>query len=93
MHDAGVDLGPGSPFSNGVRDRLTHFFRLQSSVSLHVLFGLGVTLLAAVRLAWRLWVGNRILRSGERIAFAVLTALGLWMLFAAGQVGGAIAHR
>jgi hypothetical protein len=93
IRDAGADLGPDSPFWNGLHDRLTHLFRLESSVSLHVLFVLGVTLIACGRLAWRVWAGDRILRAGQRMGFTLLTLLGLWVLFAGGQVGGGISHR
>ena len=93
IRDAGADLGPDSPFWNGLHDRLTHLFRLESSVSLHVLFGLAVTLIAVGRLAWRAWAGDRVLRGGQRIAFALVTLLGLWVLFGGGQVGGGISHR
>lgn len=93
IRDAGADLGPDSPFLNGLQDRLTHLWRVESSVSLHVLFGLGVTLIAIGRLGWRLWANDRILRGGQRMGFTVLTLLGLWMLFAGAQVGGGISHR
>jgi len=93
IRDAGADLGPDSPFWNGLHDRLTHLFRLESSVSLHVLFGLAVTLIAFGRLALRLRAGDRILRGGQRMAFILVTLLGLWVLFGGGQVGGGISHR
>jgi len=93
IRDAGADLGADSPFWNGLNDRLTHLFRLESSVSLHVLFGLAVTLIAFGRLAWRAWAGDRILRGGQRTAFTLVTLLGLWVLFGGGQVGGGISHR
>ena len=93
IRDAGTDLGAASPFWAGLRDRLTHLFRLESSVSLHVLFGLGVTLIAVGRLIWRAWVGDRILRGGQRVAYTLVTLLGLWILFGGGQVGGGISHR
>ncbi len=93
IRDAGADLGPDSPFWNGLHDRLTHLFRLESSVSLHVLFGLALTLIAVGRLGWRLRAGDRILRGGQRMAFTLVTLLGLWVLFAGGQVGGGISHR
>ena len=93
IRDAGADLGGDSPFWNGLHDRLTHLFRLESSVSLHVLFGLAVTLIAFGRLAWRLRAGDRILRSGQRMAFTLVTLLGIWVLFGGGQVGGGISHR
>ena len=93
IRDAGADLGGDSPFWNGLHDRLTHLFRLESSVSLHVLFGLAVTLIAFGRLAWRLRAGDRILRGGQRMAFTLVTLLGVWLLFGGGQVGGGISHR
>ncbi len=93
IRDAGADLGADSPFWTGLNDRLTHLFRLESSVSLHVLFGLAVTLIAFGRLAWRLWAGDRILRGGQRMVFTLVTLLGLWVLFGGGQVGGGISHR
>jgi len=93
IRDAGADLGPDSPFWNGLNDRLTHVFRLESSVSLHVLFGLALTLIAVGRLGWRLRAGDRILRGGQRTAFTLITLLGLWVLFGGGQVGGGISHR
>jgi uncharacterized membrane protein len=93
IRDAGTDLGSDSPFWNGAHDRLTHLFRLESSVSLHVLFGLAVTFIAFGRLAWRLWAGDRIFRAGQRMTFTLLTLLGVWVLFAGGQVGGGISHR
>src|SRR5437870_2535235 len=93
IRDAGADLGPDSPFWNGLHDRLTHMFRLVSSVSLHVVFGLAVTLIAFGRLAWRVRAGDRILGGGQRMAFTLVTLLGLWVLFGGGQVGGGISHR
>jgi len=93
IRDAGADLGPDSPFWNGLHDRLTHLFRLESSVSLHVLFGLALTLIAVGRLGWRLRASDRILRGGQRMAFTLVTLLGLWVLFGGGQVGGGISHR
>ena len=93
IRDAGADLGPDSPFWNGLHDRLTHLFRLESSVSLHVLFGLALTLIAVGRLSWRLRASDRILRGGQRMAFTLVTLLGLWVLFGGGQVGGGISHR
>jgi len=76
-----------------LHDRLTHLFRLESSVSLHVLFGLAVTLIAFGRLTWRVRAGDRILGGGQRMAFTLVTLLGLWVLFGGGQVGGGISHR
>jgi len=93
IRDAGADLGADSPFWNGLHDRLTHLFRLESSVSLHVLFGLALTLITLGRLGWRLRAGDRTLRGGQRMAFTLVTLLGLWLLFAGGQVGGGISHR
>jgi uncharacterized membrane protein len=93
IRDAGTDLDPASPFWNGLHDRVTNLWRLESSVSLHVLFGLGVTLIAVTRLTWRLWAGDRILRVRQRMGYALITLFGLWVLFGGGQVGGGISHR
>ncbi len=90
--DVGADLGGGWAFWNGLEDRVDHFFRLESSVSLHVIFALAASILAVSRLAWRLHAGERALQGKRGVAFAALTVLGLWLLFGAGQVGGAITH-
>lgn len=93
IHDAGLDLGQGSPFVNGFRDRVGHAFNLKSSVSLHVLFGLATALLAVSRLVWRMAGGTAVLEGRSRIAFAALALLGVWMLFGGMQIGGAISHH
>src|SRR2546427_3391736 len=93
IRDVGSDLRPDSPCVEGLPDPAAHLFRLESSVSLHVLFGLALTLIAVARLGWRLRAGDRILRSGQRMSFTLVTLLGLWVLFGGGQVGGGISHR
>ena len=49
-------------------------------------------LLVLTRLVWRGYFGRTALEGGKRIVFAMLTLLGFWALFAAGQVGGSISH-
>jgi thiol-disulfide isomerase/thioredoxin/uncharacterized membrane protein len=93
IHDAGLDLGPGSPFVNGLRDRIGHAFRLESSVSLHVLFGLAAVSLAVGRLVWRTAGGARVLEGRSRLVFTALALLGVWILFGGTQIGGAISHH
>lgn len=93
IHDAGLDLGPGSPFLNGLKDRSAHLFRLESSVSLHVLFGLATVSLVVARLVWLTATGEAMLASRRRFLFAALAILGVWILFAGTQVGGAISHH
>ena len=90
--DVGADLGPGWAFWNGLQDRLHHFTRLESTVSLHVLFVLLTASLVLIRLAWRIFFGEKALEGRKRFVFAVLALLGFWALFAAGQVGGSISH-
>jgi len=92
VSDVGASLGPGWSFWNGLQDRIHQFRRLESTVSLHALVALAACLLAAGRLMWRLVARERALRGGHGIAFGLLTFLGLWLLFAAGQVGGSISH-
>ena len=93
IRDAGADLGTGSQFWIGLRDRVEHFFRLESSISLHVLFGLATICLAVGRLAWRVLVGEGTLKDRQGFIFTVTTLLGLWILFGGTQIGGAISHR
>ena len=90
--DDGASLGPGSAFWNGAHDRLSHFLRLESSISVHVLFVTAVGSLALLRVAWRGVSGDRVLEGRQRFAFGAVTAAGLWLLFAAAQVGGGISH-
>jgi uncharacterized membrane protein len=93
IHDAGLGLGPGSPFVSGLRDRIGHAFLLKSSISLHVLFVLAATSLAFSRLAWRTAGGAAVLEGRSRLVFAALALLGVWALFGGTQIGGAISHR
>jgi len=93
IHDAGLDLGPGSPFVNGLRDRIGHAFLLKSSVSLHVLFVLAAAALAVSRLIWRTASGAAVLEGRSRLLYTALALLGVWVLFGGAQIGGAISHR
>jgi thiol-disulfide isomerase/thioredoxin/uncharacterized membrane protein len=93
IRDVGAALdSPGWAFWNGLKDRVTHLLRFQSSISLHVLFVLAAVLLTSCRLVWRVRGGDRTLRGRRGLAFATVTVLGLWLLFAAAQVGGGISH-
>ncbi len=92
IHDAGNDLGPGSPFWNGLKDRLANFFRFESTISLHVIFALAVSFLTLIRLLWRAYAHDRVLKGKEGFVYMGIMFVGLWLLFAAGQVGGGISH-
>ena len=93
IRDAGVDLDAGAPFWSGLEDRVHNFFRLESSVSLHVLFGLTTGRLAVGRLLWCAWARDAVLRDRQRYLFTAVALLGLWVLFGGAQVGGGISHR
>ena len=92
FHDAGNDLGPGSATWNGLKDRIGNFFRFESTVSLHFILALSVVFLTAVRFAWRTYTKKQSFKGRQGVAFAFITALALWLMFAAGQVGGGISH-
>src|SRR5215472_4814864 len=93
MGDVGADLGPGWGFWNGLEDRFRHLLLIQSTISLHVLFALAAIIIAVGRYIWRIRSGYGPLPRPQRAAFAALTILGVWALFAAGQVGGSISHE
>ncbi len=93
IRDVGVDLGPGSPFLNGLRDRADHVLRFESSVSLHVLFGLVTSAIAAGRLIWLSASGGAVLDGRSRLLFAAVALVGVWILFGGTQIGGAISHH
>ena len=63
-----------------------------STVSWSARVGVGIFLCANDRLAWRVFFGKKALEGRKRFVFAMLTFLGFWALFAAGQVGGSISH-
>lgn len=92
LSDAGADLGPGWAFWNGLVDRVHHFLRLESTVSLHVIYALVVVATAVTRLLWRERAKTDPIAGAQRGLFEFITAVGLWALFAAGQVGGSISH-
>jgi thiol-disulfide isomerase/thioredoxin/uncharacterized membrane protein len=93
LNDVGTDLGPGWAFWNGLVDRVRHLFLLKSTVSLHVLFALATVTVTVARIGWRVRAREKALQGRSRLVFLTLTLLGVWMLFAAGQVGGSISHR
>ncbi|MBI3557756.1 MAG: TlpA family protein disulfide reductase [Deltaproteobacteria bacterium] len=92
FHDSGFNLGPGSQVLNGIKDRFTNFWRLESTVSLHFLLALALLAITGARLLWRTLAGDQAFQGRQKFGFAALTVLGLWVLFAAGQVGGGISH-
>src|SRR5439155_10921423 len=53
ISDVGGALGLGWAFWNGIQDRIHYLTRLESTVSLHVLFVLLTALLVSIRIAWR----------------------------------------
>lgn len=92
VHDAGLDHGEGNVFLLGLADRYRNAFRLQSTVSVHVLLSLAVVGLVALRLVWRPRIAGAV---GERRfarPYAVLTLVNVWMLLAAAYVGAQVSH-
>lgn len=92
VHDAGLDHGDGNLFILGLRDRYRNALRLESSVSVHVLLSLVVTLLVAARLAWRLRACGNIGHRRLARPYALLTLLNIWALLAAAYVGAQVSH-
>jgi len=48
---------------------------------------------AAARLLWRKIGGPDVLRGGQGWAYGLMILVGLWILTAAGYVGGMISHK
>jgi hypothetical protein len=93
IRDVGAALElPGWVFWNELKDRVSHLFRFQSSISLHVLFVLAVAFLTSGRLTWRDRRGDHALQGRQGLAFATGALLGVWLPFAAAQIGGGISH-
>jgi len=93
LNDTGADLGSGWAVWNGLVDRVRHFFLLKSTVSLHVLYALATVTVTVGRFGWRLRAREQALQGNGRVVFVALTLFGIWLMFAAGQVGGSISHR
>jgi thiol-disulfide isomerase/thioredoxin/uncharacterized membrane protein len=93
LNDVGTDLGGGWALWNGLVDRASHFFLLRSTVSLHVLFALGTVAVTLGRAGWRARARERALQGMPGRVFLALTLLGIWLMFAAAQVGGSVSHR
>lgn len=72
---------------------LRNLFRLESTISLHVLSALAALVIAVGRIWWRARGRDGVFQGWQRHAFAALTLLGLWAIFAASQVGGSISHH
>ena len=93
VHDAGLDLGPGNLLWLGLQDRWRQAFRWHSSVTVHSWLALALVAITAARLLWRKLVGPDALRGGQGWAYGLMTLIGLWILTAAGYVGGMINHK
>ena len=93
VHDAGLDLGAGNLLWLGLQDRWQQAFRLHSSVTMHSWLALALLAITAARLLWRKFVGPDALRGGQGWAYGLTTFIGLWILTAAGYVGGLISHK
>ena len=93
VHDAGLDLGAGNPLWLGLRDRWQQAFRWHSSITVHSWLALALVAITAARLLWRRFVGPGALRGGQGWAYGLVTLISLWILTAAGYVGGMISHK
>ena len=93
LHDTGLDLGPGNPFWLGLQDRWQNMFRWHSSVTLHTWLTLALLAITVTRLLWRKLGGPSALRGAQGWAYGLATLIGLWVLSAAGYVGGLISHK
>ena len=93
VHDAGLDLGRGNPFWLGLQDRWQQVFRWHSSITVHSWLALALVAITVVRLLWRKFVGPNALRGRQGWAYGLMTFIGLWILTAAGYVGGMINHK
>jgi len=60
--------------------------------TLAIVFAVAALVIALGRYIWRLRSSEWPLRRNQRVAFVALTIVGIWALFAAGQVGGSISH-
>jgi len=93
LHDAGLNLGAGNLLWLGLQDRWRQAFRWHSSVTVHSWLALALLAITAARLLWRKFVGPGALRGGQGWAYGLMTFIGLWILTAAGYVGGMISHK
>jgi Predicted membrane protein (DUF2231) len=93
VHDAGLDLGAGNPLWLGLQDRWRQGFRWRSSITVHSWLALALLAITAARLLWRKIGGPYVLRGGQGWAYGLITLIGLWILTAAGYVGGMITHK
>ena len=93
VHDAGLDLGPGNPMWLGLQDRWQNAFRWRSSVTVHTWLALALLMMTGLRLLWRKLGGPSALRGAQGWAYGLATLIGLWVLSAAGYVGGLISHK
>lgn len=90
IYDAGADLGPGSQFINGLRDRISNFFRYESTISIHVLLACTLIVLTILRSIIRL--KSKPFSGMIAAVFGILTAVGLVLVFLASYIGGSVSH-
>jgi len=93
VHDAGLDLGPGNLFWLGLQDRWRQAFRWHSSITVHSWLALALVTITVARLLWRKLAGLNALRGRQGWAYGLMIFVGLWILTAAGYVGGMISHK
>ena len=93
VHDAGLDLGAGNLLWLGLQDRWRQAFRWHSSITVHSWLALALVAITAARLLWRKFAGPNALRGRQGWAYGLMTFIGLWILTAAGYVGGMINHK
>jgi len=93
VHDAGLDLGAGNPIWLGLQGRWRQAFRWDSSITVHSWLALALLAITAARLFWRKFGGPDVIRGGRGWAYGLMTLIGLWVLIAAGYVGGMISHK
>ena len=62
-------------------------------MTVHTWLALALLAVTAARLLWRKFIGPDALRGGQGWAYGLMTFIGLWILTAAGYVGGMISHK
>lgn len=94
LNDSGLDMGPGLPLLLGFQDRLKNAFRLESTISLHVLMTVPVVLSTVVRCMWW-WRMRRSAASVNSVQLGlhlVLAFVSLILMYAAAYIGGTVSH-
>jgi uncharacterized membrane protein len=93
LHDVGLDLGAGNTIWLGLQDRWHNTFRFQSSVTVHTWLAMALLMITVGRLIWRKISGTNALRGAQGWAYALISLTSLWVLSAAGYVGGLLSHK